>query len=290
MAPLHFIVNPVAGNGLSLKAYAQMEALLQEQTIPYTTAYSQYPGHASILAKEALERQEGCIVAVGGDGTVREVARELVNTGAVFSVLPCGTGNDMVRALHIPKEPAQVLHMLLNNPPRSMDAATANGELYLNVGGIGFDVDVLIYTEKYKTRFKGLVAYLLGLFRALFKLQLRKVRVTTPDAVYESNALVVTACNGTHFGGGMNVAPQADPFDGLLDICILNDVTVLTVIRVLAKFVKGKHLPLSVTHYFRATEITVESDPPSPMQLDGEIMSTTPVTFKILPAALRIIV
>ncbi|MDL2258510.1 diacylglycerol kinase family lipid kinase [Eubacteriales bacterium OttesenSCG-928-K08] len=290
MPSLHFIYNPVAGNGLSQKAFEKMQALLDERQIPYSFAESQYAGHTCELTRQAMADGHSCIVAVGGDGTVREVAMQLVNTNIPFSFLPCGTGNDLARALHMPDDPEKVLDMLLNNAPRPMDAGTTNGELFINVSGFGFDVDVLIYTELYKKRFRGSLAYVLGLLHALKDLKLRKIHVETAEGlVFDSNALVVTAGNGTHFGGGMNVTPEATPFDGLFDVCVISDVKLSTVFRVLLKFMKGKHLGLPIVKYFRSSEFTVSSDPPSPLELDGEIMLETPVTFKILPGALQVI-
>lgn len=288
MSRLHFIVNPVAGNGLSRSAFVQMEELLRAQGIAYSAATSEYAGHAPLLAKEAMQAGHACIVAVGGDGTVREVAGVLMGSDIPLGVLPCGTGNDFVRSLHIPTDPAAALDILLHGDVCDMDAGLANGHVFFNAAGFGFDVDVLEFTENYKKHFRGLLAYMLGLLRALARLQLRKVNVTTEEGVYECNALEVSACIGTHFGGGMNVAPQADPCDGLLDICIIHSVNKLTVLGALLRFVKGRHIGLKVTTYFKATEISVQSDLASPLQLDGEVMDTTPVTFTIQPGALKV--
>lgn len=290
MSRFHFIFNPVAGNGLSQKAFAQMEDLLRAQSIDYSVANSEYAGHAPDLARAALAAGHDCIVAVGGDGTVREVAEAMIGSSIPLGVLPCGTGNDLVKSLHIPSDPAAVLELLLHGEVRSMDAGEANGMLFFNIAGFGFDVDVLENTELYKKRFRGLVPYLLGLLRALTHMQLRHVRITTPEGVEEYDALVVAAGNGTHFGGGMNITPLADPCDGLFDICVIHSINKLKALKVLARFVKGKHISMSeITRYYNATELTVESDPDSSLELDGEITGSTPVTFRLLPGVLRII-
>ena len=288
MSKLHFIFNPVAGSGASAQAFAQMEALLRARNIDYSFSRSEYPGHALELTKEALSAGHECIVAVGGDGTVREVAMEMAGSSVPMGMFPCGTGNDMVRALRVPREPEAVLDILLNAVPKWMDAAEANGKLFFNVGGFGFDVDVLVNTERYKKRLKGMAAYMAGLFHSLSRLHLIPVRVTTPEKTFTCNALLVTACNGTHFGGGMNAGPLADPTDGLLDICIATDVNRLTVLSLLAKFVKGRHVGLPVIHYFKATEVTVDAGMALPVQVDGEVVEQTPVTFRIRPHALLV--
>lgn len=286
MADLYFIVNPVAGAGMSLATFAKVEAILQAKNVDYQVAHSDYPGHAVVLAQEAAHAGHGCVVAVGGDGTAKEVAQELVNTGTVMGLIPSGTGNDLARALRIPTDPEKAISILLNSQSMAIDAATVNDKLYFNVAGFGFDVDVLYYTERYKEKHKGLTAYMLGLLRALFGLKLRKVTVVSREKTVEKNALIVAVANGTHFGGGMNVAPLADPADGYLDVCVVHDVNRLHVLFVLMEFVKGRHLSLKYVTYWKTKALEVMATPASKLQLDGEVGGQTPASFRILPGAL----
>ena len=196
----------------------------------------------------------------------------------------------MVRPLAIPRDPLAALDVALNGTPRQMDAGMANNEMFFNIAGFGFDVDVLDYTEIYKKKYKnGSLAYVRGLLRALTNLKLRKTTITTPEGQTVKNALILAAGNGTHVGGGMMVTPEADPFDGLLDVCILHDVTLFPAIGLMLKFMKGKHLGLKYTTYFRTTELTATCEPASRLDIDGEVLPGTPVTFKILPKALWVL-
>lgn len=288
---LHIIWNPIAGNGAAVTMYALVSAALDERGIPFTSAKSAYPGNSAELARTAVA--DGCerIVALGGDGTVREVASALVGTDVMMGIIPCGTGNDMSRPLGIPKEPLTALDTVLHGTVRKMDACMANNELFFNVAGFGFDVDVLDYTEIYKKKTKnGSLAYLRGLLRAMTGLTQRKTIVTWPDGSLERKAVLLVAGNGTHFGGGMPVTPDADPFDGLMDICIIHDITLWNAPRLLFRFLKGKHLTetKNVT-YFRTTELTAKCEPHSRLDIDGEVLPGTPVTFKILPQSLHVL-
>ncbi len=291
MDKLFFIVNKTAGSGRTLKGFAQVEALLNERRIPYSFKYTEYEGHGKLLAKEAYENGERIIIAVGGDGTANEVGSALANTDAVFGLLPFGTGNDLSRALNIPNTPKEALDVVLDSNIRSMDVGMANGTVFLNVSGFGFDVDVLKNTTSFKNRFNGMLPYILGIAKALFTLKGTHIKLTCDKGTYAQDALLVAVGNGTHFGGGMNVTPNADLFDGLFDVCLIRKVGRLKFIKLLPKFIKGKHESISsIVTVFRTDELTVESTREYPLNLDGELQSKTPVHFKVLKCALKMLV
>ena len=290
MEKIYFIVNPIAGAGRSAKCFKEVRDLLDSKGIDYGIAISEYSGHAIELTKTALAAGESRIVAVGGDGTVNEVASALVGSEAVMGILPFGTGNDLCRTLDIPSDPEDALEVLLANHVRKMDAGTANGRFFLNVSGLGFDVDVLLSTEKFKKRFNGMLPYMLGLLQALFTLKRTTVKVRNGEELLDLDVLVLVAANGRYFGGGMMPAPDADLFDGKLDICIIKSMPKLRVLSVLSRFVKGKHLDIKEVLYFQADEITVETSQAHMLELDGEVCESTPVVFRLLPGALPMLV
>ncbi len=288
---LHLIWNPVAGNGAALRAYELVTDTLAERGIPFTSEKSAYAGNATELAKAAVESGAKKVVVLGGDGTIREVASALLHTNIPLGIISCGTGNDIIRPLKIPNDPLAALEIALGSEVRQMDAAMANDLLYFNVAGFGFDVDVLRYVEIYKKRMKnGSLAYMRGLLTALLHLNSRKTTITWPGGSMEAQVLIIAAGNGTHFGGGMMVTPKADPFDGLLDICVINNVSKLNAYLILPKFLKGEHLTTKYVTYFQTTELTAVCEPASLLDVDGDILPGTPVTFRILPKALSVVV
>ncbi|MDO4543122.1 MAG: diacylglycerol kinase family lipid kinase [Clostridia bacterium] len=292
MAELLFICNPVAGNGAAMTAIEQVKRILDERGADYEVRFSQYPEHSKVLALQAAKEGHGCIVAVGGDGTVREVACALIGTDIPLGIIPCGTGNDYVKPLRIPCDTALAVDILLSGGRRRVDVGRANDNLYINVAGFGFDVDVLDSTEIYKKKCRsGKVAYIRSLIHALSGLRLRKTVIKTEDGTERRfNALIVVAGIGTHIGGGMNITPKADPSDGLLDICVAHDVTKLTVLRFLPKLLKGRHVDSKYVTYFNATRAEAVCEPISRIQVDGEVMEGTPVVFEIEKAALTVVV
>ena len=213
---LTFIVNPVAGSGRCSALFERAKAVFEEKKARFEYFFTDSPGHAEKLAADALLRGVKTIVAVGGDGTVREVASALCEKGAALGILPFGTGNDLASALSIPAEPEAAAELILSGKARATDLGRANGRVFTNVCGLGFDADVLARTEKHKKGRTGMLPYLLGIVDSV--LHKRKIRAHISidgGAEQELDALIITACNGKRFGGGMLVAPEAKQDDGL---------------------------------------------------------------------------
>ena len=286
----YFIVNPISGSGRGKREFEQARALLEAAGACYAFVSTQYHAHAKELARAALAAGERCIVAVGGDGTVNEVASVLAGTGAAMGILPFGTGNDFSQALQIPQDTAGAVAALLSAAPRRVDAARSNDAFFVNVSGFGFDVDVVRYTEKYKKRFNGMLPYLLGVMQSLLHLRPIPVRVEPEEGeCFDTTALLFSACNGTQFAGGMHLAPLSDPADGLLDICILKGIGRIAFLQLLPRYIKGEHLGSKHIVYFKARRVTAAAEAGLTLNLDGELGSATPVTFEALPGALTIL-
>lgn len=290
MERLYFIVNPVAGTGRGAKCFAQVKGILEQRNADFGFAFSEYPGHAVELARAALAAGEKRIVAVGGDGTVNEVASALCGSGTIMGILPFGTGNDLSRTLGLPTEPAEALEVLLTGRPRPLDAGMANGRFFINAAGYGFDVDVIRRVEKYKKRLNGMLPYLLGIVEALFHLRRLRLTIRRPQGVVETDAYIIVAGNGRYLGGGMQATPEADPFDGLLDVCLVRSMPSYKFLFAIARFVKGTHLNLPEVDYFKAAEIQVDCPAGGPMEMDGELCEGMPVTFRVRPGAIPMLV
>ncbi|MBQ9833266.1 MAG: diacylglycerol kinase family lipid kinase [Clostridia bacterium] len=291
MRNLFFIVNKTAGSGRAAKNFAQIEAMLRDRQISYSYETTEYIGHGAELAKKAYKSGERCIIAVGGDGTAKEVGGALAGTDAVFGLLPFGTGNDLSRPLHIPDEPEKALDIILNGTVRPMDVGVANDKIFLNVSGFGFDVDVLENTDAFKKRFNGMIPYIFGIIKSLFSLKSTHITLTHDGETCSQESLLVAVGNGTHFGGGMNVTPNADPFDGMFDVCLIRKVGIFKFLTLLPVFIKGKHEKVtSIVTTFRTNELTVKSSRAYPINFDGELELSTPVHYRMLKGALNILV
>lgn len=165
------IVNPIAGCGYALKVMEQVQSVLTARNLPFRVMRTEYPGYAAKLAQEAVEMGCEAVYVIGGDGTFSEVARGLAGSGIPIGLIPAGTGNDFVKTLGTPKEPMAALDFILSHEPRPCDAIDLNGQMFLNVAGAGFDVTVLENVADFGGKIRGLLPYLIGLIRAIWKHQ-----------------------------------------------------------------------------------------------------------------------
>lgn len=291
---LCLLCNPVAGTGKAAKALEEVKSLLQQAGVRYTVKETQYPGHGTELARQAA--REGCttLCALGGDGSVREAAQGLAGTGCVLGIIPCGTGNDFVKPLGIPTDIPGAVDVLLYGKILKVNRCRANDQPFINVAGFGFDVDVLDSVELFKAGTKsGRLAYLKGLFHALGHFHLRQVEYSIDGGQSVScDCLLIAAGNGTHIGGGLGITPKADPTDGLLDFCIIHDVRGLgDVLALLPAFFRGTFLKKTrYVTYCRGKRLFAQCQPPSRIQVDGERMEGTPVTFSTEEETMQVLV
>ncbi len=290
MDRLYFIVNPISGSGRGRRDFARVEAILRARGAAYEAVYTARPRHAIALAEAALAAGERCVVAVGGDGTVNEVASVLANTGVVMGVLPFGTGNDLARVAGFPDDPEAAVDALLAGHIRPMDAGMANDRFFLNVSGFGFDVDVLQNTERYKERYNGMLPYLLGIVSSLSHLKRFTITLSHDGQEESFTSILVTVGNGQYMGGGMHALPTADLYDGLFDVIAIRNLSLPRFLFLLPRFIKGTHMGHPIVHHFRTAELTVACDTPRILNMDGELGSSTPVTFRMLPGAIPMLV
>lgn len=290
MKSFYFIVNPISGSGRAKTEFEAVRPLLDARGVAYDAVYTEYPGHATELAANAVKDGYQSIVAVGGDGTVSETAAALIYTDAAFGVLPFGTGNDFARVARFPAEhKAAVENLVLGNVVK-MDAGEANGLIFVNVAGIGFDADVLIETTKHREKHpSGMTPYLLGILDALRHLRPIRMVIEHDGERIETESTILTVGNAQYIGGGMRAVPMADPADGYLDCVYVDKLGVLRFLALLPSFLKGKHIKKACVHHFRTKELRVETGEARVLDYDGELHSSTPAVFRVLPGALNVL-
>ncbi len=283
-----FIVNPVAGCGRAKKYLKVATDFLSSRQISYDVAYTGGPGHAVELAEQAAKKHE-TVIAVGGDGTVSEIAKGLKHTDAVMGILPGGTGNDYRLSLNIPSDPLAAMNIILDGYQKKVDTIDFDGRTAINIVSIGFDVDVLRRSKHY--RLTGHAAYTLAAIEAAFFSKYQRAKIVVDGEVYHQQFLLLALGCGTYYGGGMKALPLANTTNGLMDICFFDAIGSLKILQLLPKYMKGMHEKLPVTHMLKATEVSIELDDMAlPINCDGEILPPIKkATFKIEPSSLNVI-
>ena len=286
---LLIIANPVSGSGAGAQFLPRIEALLKECGVPFRSETTQRPGHASELADMAVREHMDGVVCVGGDGTVFEIVNGLKGRFMTLYFAPCGTGNDFVRMLNLPKDPVEALRLQLDGKPRPIDVGQVNDWYFLNVSGGGFDVEVLRQAGRFKKLGKGLLPYFLGILAALRLFRPLDIELTMNGKTEKRAVTILSVGNGRYFGGGMKAVPHAEIGDGLFDVIVVDRVNRLAILRLLSKFISGKHTDLLITHESRCAALTIRC-PGMTINMDGELRQMDVAEYRILPGAAQVMV
>jgi diacylglycerol kinase (ATP) len=262
----------------------------------YVVYMTREPGHATQLAREAVGAQAELVIAVGGDGTVNEVARGLLASGAALGIVPVGSGNGLARALRIPLRPARALAALESGVRRSIDVGRLNGGLFLNVAGTGFDaaVGAAFHRSGRRGRRRGLLSYLrlsLAEVRS-YRVQPIVLEIEARSEKVGLNPFVVTFANGPQYGAGAVINPGGRLDDGRLEVVSFDgEGPILELLRAAPRlFLGGLE---KVTRYRRVstTRAVVTADSPLQIHRDGDpVESASRIDVKLVPRALDVVV
>lgn len=287
-----FIFNPVAGRGRSVKVFDEVLSYFDRAGAPYEVWKTTYAGEATELAKKAASMKYENIISVGGDGTLLEVVTGLMGYECNLGIIPSGTGNDFVRSIGVGPDPIGAAKAILEGNTRYVDiGSTIENKYFVNVAGAGFDTEVIHYTERFKKRFSGQAAYILGILRSLFAYKCKRMRITMDGVTVEKNVFLIAIANGYTYAGGMKVAPNASAFDGLFDVTLFEYIANIKIPFYLSTFINGNHKPIKQISSHRCKEITIDIlDGKNPINMDGEIIGETPMTFKVVEKAFKMFV
>jgi YegS/Rv2252/BmrU family lipid kinase len=286
---LSLIVNPAAGGGHAGRVLPDVQAGLSALGLEHHVERTRSLEHARELAREAAARDE-IAVALGGDGLIGAVADALRDSSGVLGVLPGGRGNDFARVLGIPLEASAACQVLADGEVRPLDMGQVGAATYIGIASCGFDsVANRIANETRLVR--GNLVYTYGALRALAGWRPARFEVRVDgDAVHTISGYTVAAANSKAYGGGMYMAPDASLEDGLLDVIIVGDVPKTRFLRLLPTVFKGEHVRQPNVTVVRGREVEISADRPFTMYADGDPIAELPVTVRVLPGAVRVMV
>ena len=289
------IANPVSGRGRARRTGERVADLLHERGVYVDLMMSGAPGDCERLAREALARGVRQVAACGGDGTVHEVVNGLTNSDAVLGIVPCGRGNDLVRALGLSSDVEDVVNTLVHGVDRAIDLGKVGDRFFATVASLGFDTAVAQRMRTQGTGFLtralkvgGTVSYGLTVLRTLVGYRSPIVRLRGDFGVFEGRILLAATANAPFYGSGVKIAPDAMVDDGVLDVCIVADVSRWTVLRMFLRAYSGAHVGHSAVRVVQTRTLQIESDDPLWIFADGEPMCEIPAKIEVVPGALKV--
>lgn len=278
-----FVVNPRSGRASRALPEVKRFADAHGARIVLTEA----PGHACELARQALADGCGLVVAVGGDGTVNEVARALLGTPAILGLVPCGSGDGLGRHLRIHGSVARALHLLHHGRPRQIDTATADGHPYFTTAGVGFEAEMAHRFNRPGRR--GFASYLRTSAAGLLGWEPREYVVTHGDRREVFRAFTLTVANAAQYGNGARIAPAARIDDGLLDLSAIPPVTFMNAVPLLCRLFSGTIAGAPGVALRRAKRFVLECNEPGLLHTDGETHEAgTTIEFVVRPGNLLV--
>ncbi len=296
------IVNPVAGASTTYRKWPKISSFLRHIGLPFEFQFTEGVGHAIELAREAANNGCQFLVAVGGDGTVHEVANGVLLSKdlseATIGIISTGTGGDFIRSAGIDRDYIKACSSLTSAKRRLIDVGVVeyynhgqrNKRFFINSSGIGFDAAVAEISNQLPKFLGGTIPYIIGLLKSLIGYKNKTVTISMNNRNETKRILSLVVANGCYFGGGMRVAPLAYIDDGLLDIISVGDMGKLELLRAFPTIYKGTHINHPKVETAKTTQVKIESTERFSVHADGEFLGEGPVSFGLIPSALSVAV
>lgn len=286
---IYFIVNPVSGTTNKSNIPEQAKTILDSSRFNFQIKRTEYAGHGYELARQAAADGIDYVIAVGGDGTVNEVGRGLINSDTAMGIIPLGSGNGLARDLGISTNVKKAMSVLNQEKVIIMDYAKANDRIFFCTCGIGFDAIVADKVAGSKNR--GFLMYLQKMISTFFTRKPDTYKIIYPEGTIEQQMFLVTCANTGQYGYNAYIAPHADVQDGLLDITILKPINILNVPKIGIQMFKKTLYKNKKMIGIKTNDVTISRDKEGPMHLDGDsyIMGKE-IHVQIIPKGLKMLV
>ena len=226
MKRFYFIINPISGKGNKEEILDLIERNSQRNNYKYEASFTKEANDATKLTEKAIHKGYDAVISVGGDGTLNEIMKALINTGTKLGIVPRGSGNGFARHLGIPMDLDKALDVIGQYKYKKIDSSIVNGHPFIMMAGVGFDAEIawqFAHSDK-----RGLSTYAKLAINSYNKFEPSNYKLTIDGVEYNRKALLVSFANGSQYGNNFTISPEAKEDDGLIDVCILTKFPILT--------------------------------------------------------------
>jgi len=284
-----FIINPISGGRGKLRIPDFINQYLDKEKFNANFVFSEYVGHAGELADEAATKNFDVIVAAGGDGTINEVATEVLKHHKILGVLPLGSGNGLARFLKIPKNLRHAIGLINNFKTDSIDTAEFNNKCFFNLAGMGFDAHLSAVFSKDKKR--GLSGYVKLGFKEVFNYKPQTYQLEIDGTTYTRKAFAISIANSSQYGNDVFIAPNASVKDGLLDVCIIKPFPIIKLPVLGYVMLRGTAESSEMIEIIKGKHIKITREKAGAVHVDGEpLQMGTSIEALVHPLSLQVIV
>lgn len=284
------VLNPLAGNAEDIGGVNAALDVWRARGWEVDVTPTAYAGHAIELAREAAAQKYDVVIAAGGDGTVNEVVNGIARSRTALAVLPVGTGNVWVRELKLPLRPDAAAASLDMSNIVDLDLGMAGERYFLLMAGVGFDAAVTQAVQPEAKRKLGLLAYIVQAFAVARDIRGTPTRIVIDGRQVRGRVLMVVIGNSRLYGGFLQITHHANLTDGLLDVAVIKGQDVRSApLHILSILLRRYNLNPDMD-YYRAREVQIGGATPLAVQVDGDPIGHTPMSFQVAPGALRALV
>lgn len=286
---ISFIINPISGTREKGSWPEIIRQIVDTSRFNIRIFFTEGVGHASKLAQRQIKKGVLYIVAVGGDGTVNEVAKAVRDTPAAMGIVPCGSGNGLARHLHIPLNLTNALKLINEAAIVSIDYGTVNDKPFFCTFGVGFDAQISHSFAKSKKR--GFRTYVSVIVKEFFRYRSRKYKLKIDGNKFKTRAMMVTIANSAQFGNNGYISPYANITDGKLDVCIVRPFPKIQAAFFAFRLFRKRIHKSSYYRMIKGENIVLKRKHEGDVHLDGEPYTMgKKLKIKIVPKGLRVLI
>lgn len=291
MREIHYLINPSSGKGKGKNVIPIIKEIMNKAGITYKIKVSKCKGMLTQLTVASVTEGATDIIAVGGDGTLREVMAGMYCSDVQLGLIPVGTGNDFSKYFGLPNDFKSAIMVIINGNVQSIDIGLVNKIPFINVMSCGIDSEIINLVSSYKKWLPGSIAYFLCSIRAITKYKPICMEIEIDGKLKEIELILIAIGNGTHFGGGMAITPEAKLDDGYLDICIIRKMPVWKLLKCFPMLIKGNHIQIEEVTYYKTKALKATFNKCNIMaNIDGDLLVNGPIEVSILEKKVKFIV